>query len=274
MYKGILTRSAMYWPIRNNPMQEVKSVALLQRVRVDTLDYATTVNILMKLSRREESYYACFANVHMLMEAYDSRYFQGVVNNADLVTPDGMPLVWMMRLKGERRQERVYGPALMLRLLNAAAREGIPVGFLGGESRVLESLVERMQQRYPGLKIVYAFSPPFTETGLDDDEKLVEGINQSGARILFVGLGCPKQEIWMARHRDRVHMVMLGVGAAFDFHAGVKPQAPAWVQKLGLEWSFRLLTEPRRLWRRYLHHNPRFIALALADLLGLLKRMD
>jgi N-acetylglucosaminyldiphosphoundecaprenol N-acetyl-beta-D-mannosaminyltransferase len=228
----------------------------------------------MKWSRLNESRYACIANVHMLMECYDSEPFQNIVNQADLVTPDGMPLVWMMRMKGIRHQERVYGPTLMLRLLEAAAGQGIPVGFYGGQPRVLESLVARMRACYAGLNVTFALSPPFSEMSSKEDEELVQKINQSGPRILFVGLGCPKQEIWMARHRERIQAVMLGVGAAFDFHAGVKPQAPAWLQRIGLEWSFRLLSEPRRLWRRYLYHNPRFVLLALADLLGLLRRLD
>ena len=251
-----------------------KSIVLLQRTPVDVLDYQTAVSILLKWSRLYESRYACFANVHMLMEAYDSEYFQGVVSRADMVTPDGMPLVWIMRLKGVHQQERVYGPTLMLHLLKAAAREQIPVGFYGGQPSVLESLLERIQTRYEGLHVAFAISPPFTEISPEDDEKLVEIINRSGARLVFVGLGCPKQEIWMARHRDRVKAVMLGVGAAFDFHAGVKPQAPLWMQGSGLEWSFRLFTEPRRLWKRYLYHNPRFLVLVIMDILGLLKRAD
>ena len=272
MYRVIMTRFTMYWHGTNDRMHEVKSVALLQRVRVDALDNQMTVSIVMNLSRQNESRYVCFANVHMLMEAWDSNDFRSVVNAADLVAPDGMPLVWLMRLKGVRRQERVYGPALMLNVLESAAREGIPVGFLGGRPEVLEFLVERMRRCYEGLNVAFALSPPFTEASREEEQELVERINRSGAGILFVGLGCPKQEIWMARHRGRVNAVMLGVGAAFDFHAGVKPQAAAWMQRSGLEWLFRLSTEPRRLWKRYLFHNPRFVALALADLLGLLKR--
>ena len=274
MYRAIMTRSTMPWRVTNDRMQEVRSFALLQRVRVDALDYSMAVSIVMNWSRQHESRYACFANVHMLMEAWDSTEFRSVVNDADLVTPDGMPLVWMMRMKGARRQQRVYGPTLMLNVMESAAREGIPVGFLGGEPAVLESLVERMRRDYDGLNVAFALSPPFTTAGPEEEQELVKRINLSGARILFVGLGCPKQEIWMARHRGRVDAVMLGVGAAFDFHAGVKPQAPGWMQRLGLEWLFRLSTEPRRLWKRYLFHNPRFVALALADLLGLMGRSD
>jgi N-acetylglucosaminyldiphosphoundecaprenol N-acetyl-beta-D-mannosaminyltransferase len=162
----------------------------------------------------------------------------------------------------------------MLRVLEAAAQKKIPVGFYGGTPEVLRSLVKRMQERYEGLQAAFALSPPFMEVNHKENEELVEQINKSGIRILFVGLGCPKQEIWMANHRGRVNAVMLGVGAAFDFHAGVKPQAPAWMQSLGLEWFFRLTTEPRRLWKRYLYHNPRFVALAIADLLGFIRRTN
>lgn len=159
----------------------------------------------------------------------------------------------------------------MLHVLEAAAREKIPVGFYGGTPEVIELLVEQMQSRFAGLNVAFAVSPPFREMSRQEDLEVVEQINSSGARILFVGLGCPKQEIWMAEHKGKVNAVMLGVGAAFDFHAGVKRQAPAWMQRAGLEWLFRLFTEPRRLWKRYLYHNPRFLVLAIYDLLGLLK---
>ncbi|MDP1715935.1 MAG: WecB/TagA/CpsF family glycosyltransferase [Anaerolineales bacterium] len=207
----------------------------------------------------------------MLMEAYDSPEYSKIVNSADLVTPDGMPLVWMLRLKGHPDQQRVYGPTLMLHILEAAARENVPVGFYGSSPEVLQSLLARMQARFPNLKVAYSFSPPFQEMSQEEDAEIVKRINASSVRILFVGLGCPKQEKWMAEHRGKVNAVMLGVGAAFDFHAGVKAQSPAWIQKMGLEWFYRLVTEPRRLWRRYLYHNPRFIFLAIADLLGFLR---
>ncbi|HXQ35808.1 MAG TPA: WecB/TagA/CpsF family glycosyltransferase [Anaerolineales bacterium] len=222
-------------------------------------------------SAGQQSCYVCVANVHMLMEAIDSTEYRQIVNSADLVTADGMPLVWMMRLKGQRDQPRVYGPTLMLHVLEVAAREGISVGFYGGAPETLEALVRRMQSRYVGLNVAFSCSPPFRAISQEEDRAIVEQINQSGARILFVGLGCPKQEIWMSEHRGKVSTVMLGVGAAFDFHSGLKPQAPDWLQSMGLEWLFRLFTEPRRLWKRYLYYNPRFVLLAVADLLGLKK---
>ncbi len=238
---------------------------------VNVTSYAAAANSVSGWACNSESCYVCIANVHVVMEAWDSRAFREVVNRADLVTPDGMPLVWMMRLKGVRNQQRVYGPTLMLHVLEAAAREKIPVGFYGGTPEVIELLVEQMQSRFAGLNVAFAVSPPFREMSRQEDLEVVEQINSSGARILFVGLGCPKQEIWMAEHKGKVNAVMLGVGAAFDFHAGVKRQAPAWMQRAGLEWLFRLFTEPRRLWKRYLYHNPRFLVLAIYDLLGLLK---
>lgn len=242
-------------------------IALLG-VRVNQTSYFDAASAVMAWTHDRLSRYVCIANVHMLMEAHDSASFQAIVNNADLVTPDGMPLVWMMRLKGVRNQQRVYGPTLMLHVLDAAARAGVPVGFYGGAPEVLEQLIKRIQARYEGLNVSLSCSPPFRDLTPEEDTQLVQKINQSETRILFVGLGCPRQERWMAEHRGRIQTVMLGVGAAFDFHAGLKPQAPSWIQALGFEWLFRLLTEPRRLWKRYLYHNPRFVFLALADLLG------
>ena len=240
---------------------------------VAAITYPDAVKLVSTWSRRGESRYVCVANVHVLMEAHDSTDFQKVLDNADLTVPDGMPLVWMLRLKGYSSQPRVYGPTLMLHVLAAAAQEKLPVGFYGGHPEVLNTLIDRMKALYDGLNVVFSYSPPFRELSPEEDEAFVEKINQSGAKILFVGLGCPKQEIWMANHRGQVQAVMMGVGAAFDFHAGVKPQAPVWMQRLGLEWMFRLFTEPRRLWKRYLYHNPRFVVLAVADLLGVLKRI-
>jgi N-acetylglucosaminyldiphosphoundecaprenol N-acetyl-beta-D-mannosaminyltransferase len=159
----------------------------------------------------------------------------------------------------------------MMKVIDAAARQGVPVGLYGSTPQALGLLIESLRDKCPGLTVAYSFSPPFGPLSPDEDRQVVEDLNRSGARILFVGLGCPKQERWMAEHRDRIDAVMLGVGAAFDFHAGRISQAPRWIQTLGLEWLFRLAVEPRRLWRRYLYHNPRFVILAIADLLGLLR---
>jgi len=231
-------------------------------VRVDSTSYNLATRQIIKWAGQKESRYVCIANVHMVMEAYDAPNFRQIVNESDLVTPDGMPLVWVMHRMGAKGQERVYGPELMLHVAEAAAREGIPVGLYGGTLKTLEKLAANLQNRYPRLQIAYRYSPPFQPLSPEEDWQITNEINRSGALILFVGLGCPKQERWMAKHKEHINAVMLGVGAAFDLHAGVKPQAPSWLQRAGLEWLFRLFIEPRRLWMRYLYHNPRFLVLA------------
>jgi N-acetylglucosaminyldiphosphoundecaprenol N-acetyl-beta-D-mannosaminyltransferase len=235
--------------------------------RIDLVSISSAASRAIGWSSSRESHYICVANVHMVMEAYDSPGFRSVVNSADLVVPDGMPLVWTLRQKGFRQQERVYGPELTLRLLSEAMEKGIAVGFLGSTPQTLELLVKKVNERFPALKIAYAVSPPFRSISKDEDELIVKEINDSGAGILFVGLGCPKQEKWMAAHAGRVQAVMVGVGAAFDFIAGTKKQAPKWMQSIGLEWLFRLNQEPERLLWRYLYHNPRFLVLVMLPLL-------
>ncbi|MEE9466114.1 MAG: WecB/TagA/CpsF family glycosyltransferase, partial [Candidatus Neomarinimicrobiota bacterium] len=184
---------------------------------------------------------------------------QAIVNGADLVTPDGVPLVWGLRLLGFKKAERVYGPALTPIVCREAAGKGIPVGFYGGTEEVLEQMKANLLREYPGLEIAYSFSPPFRTLTEAENSTIVQNILGSGARVLFVGIGCPKQERWMAANKSRLPLPLIGVGAAFDFIAGAKAQAPSWVQRAGLEWLFRVITEPRRLWRRYLYHNPRFL---------------
>ncbi len=235
---------------------------------ISPVNYRTVTEAILAWVNSDGARCIYAANVHMLMEAHDSPAFRAVLARADLLTPDGMPLVWLLRLKGYKDQPRVYGPTLMLHVLEMAARESIPVGFYGSDESTLRQLVDRMQARFPALKVVYAYSPPFRPLTAEEDAQVCAEITASGARILFVGLGCPRQEVWMDAHRDKIKAVMLGVGAAFDFHAGSKRQAPAWMQRLGLEWLFRLVQEPTRLARRYLVHNPRFIVLAMLDLLG------
>lgn len=235
-------------------------------MRVDATSYEDATRHIVAWARRRESRYVCASNVHMVMEAHDDPAFRAAVNGADLVTPDGMPLVWLLRLLGVRDASRVYGPDLTPLVCRGAAAEGIPVGFYGGSPAVLEALVARLQAAEPPLQVAYAWSPPFRPLAPDEDERAVRAINASGARILFVGLGCPRQERWMAGHRGRVRAAMVGVGAAFDFLAGARRQAPAALQRAGLEWAFRLACEPRRLWRRYLYLNPRFVALVAREL--------
>jgi N-acetylglucosaminyldiphosphoundecaprenol N-acetyl-beta-D-mannosaminyltransferase len=234
--------------------------------RLDALTYDNAVARILSWGRTGESRYVCVAAVNNVMTGHFQPGFRRVHNEADLVTTDGMPLVWGLRLLGLPDAERVYGPELMPRVCEAAAREGVPIGLYGGAPDVLEELVGRLTERFPGLEVAYAHSPPFRPLTEEEDRAEVERIRASEARILFVGMGCPKQEEWMARHRPEIPAVMIGVGAAFDFLAGRKPRAPRWMQRSGLEWLFRLASEPRRLWRRYAVQNPLFVALFGAQL--------
>jgi N-acetylglucosaminyldiphosphoundecaprenol N-acetyl-beta-D-mannosaminyltransferase len=236
-------------------------------MRVDATSYAHAAQEIMRWARQGESRYVCVATVNNVIEARDDPDYDTAIEAADLVTPDGMPLVWGLRLLGVAGATRVYGPDLTPVVCRLATEQGVPVGFYGGAEDVLETLTARLEQRFPGLRIAYCSSPPFRPLTPAEEQRTVEDLHRSGARILFVGLGAPKQERWMAAHKHQVNAVMLGVGAAFDFLAGRKRQAPRLVQRLGLEWLYRLLHEPRRLWRRYLYRNPRFVVLFAAQLL-------
>lgn len=227
-------------------------------VRIDATDYATATRQVLDWARARESRYVCCAAVNNVMEARASREYAGVMEQADLVTSDGMPLVWMLRALGIGQATRVYGPDLMPFVVKAAELERVPVALYGGTPQVLAGLERRFD-------VVYAEAPPFRPPTPDEDARTTLAIRASGARIVFVGLGSPKQDRWMHAHRGRIPAVMIGVGAAFDFLTGAKSQAPRWMQDRGLEWLFRLGTEPRRLWSRYLKQNPRFAVLALTQ---------
>jgi N-acetylglucosaminyldiphosphoundecaprenol N-acetyl-beta-D-mannosaminyltransferase len=234
--------------------------------RIDATEYSEATQRILGWARDRSSGYVCAANVHMVMEAHDSPEFQQIVNRARLVTPDGMPLVWALKALGLKAQTRVYGPDLMLHVCEAAAASGIPVGFHGGHPEARARMGERLLARYPGLRVVYSHSPPFRALSEEEERAAEHAIIASAAAIVFVALGCPAQERWMAARSPQIPATLIGVGAAFDFHSGRVAQAPRWLQDHGLEWAFRLGTEPRRLWKRYLKHNPRFAALMAAQI--------
>lgn len=246
-----------------NPSAPTSRVIL--GMRTDSTSYSDAATCIFDLASAAKSSYVCVANVHVTMESYDSAEYRGAINAADLVVPDGMPLVWALRLFGVHGATQVRGPSLIVHLLEMAAARGVPVGFYGGTADVLRLDVANCEKRFPRLKVVYAHAPPFRPLTASEDAATVRDINESEVRILFVGLGCPKQERWMASHKGSVNAVMIGVGAAFDFLAGVKSEAPVWMQRAGLEWCYRLACEPRRLWRRYAYHNPRFLALLVGQ---------
>lgn len=239
-------------------------------VGVSAINMAMALEIIEGWIARRERHYVCVTGVHGVMESQRDRRLRRIHNQAGLVTPDGMPLVWLSRLKGHRHVARVYGPDLMLTLCERSVARGYRHFFYGGAEGVPEQLVANLRRRFPGLQVVGIYSPPFRPLTPEEDEQVVQMINQAAPDIVWVGLSTPKQERWMATHIGRVKApVLIGVGAAFDFLAGRKRQAPRWMQRSGLEWLFRLLTEPRRLWRRYLINNPLFVLLVLAQALGL-----
>ncbi len=235
-------------------------------VPLSCTSYSDGTAVIVDWAKTNRSRAVCAANVHVVMEAQDQPDYLRVLQDMDMITPDGMPLVWVMRAKGITGQTRVYGPTLMLHVCEAAAAAGLPIGLYGGKPEVLSILEQKLTEMYPSLQVNYRLSPPFRDISDAEEEKIRQDIVDSGVRILFVGLGCPKQERWMARQKGKLPVVMLGVGAAFDFHAGLVRQAPAWIQRLGMEWFFRFCMEPRRLWKRYLKHNPRFVVRSLMEI--------
>lgn len=235
-------------------------------MRVDATSYDDATARIVHWAQAGESRYVCASNVHMVMESHDSSEFKAVVNGASLVTSDGVPLVWALKMLGVSEASRVYGPTLTLHVCEQAAREGLPIALYGGTPESLEAFAQVLYRRYPGIQLPCQIAPPFRALTAEEDEAYTRQIVDSGARIVFVGIGCPKQERWMAAHAGRIPAVMLGIGAAFDFHSGRVRQAPALIQRLGLEWLFRLIMEPQRLWKRYAKHNPRFVALFVQQL--------
>ena len=240
-------------------------------LNVDICDHASVIRRIAELVRRGTGGYACFSTVHMVMESHDNPEYGAKVNAADIVIPDGMPLVWMQKMLGQKDAARVRANDLMIMLCRYASENGLNVGFYGGKQEVINAIIVRAKIELPDLYIAYAYSPPFRPLTDEEDAKITSDIRESGAQILFMGLGCPKQENWMAAHKDKLNSVMLGVGASFDFYGGNVKESPEWLGVLGLEWLFRLTQEPKRLWRRYLILNPRFMWLAMLQLSGIKK---
>ncbi|MDQ3802033.1 MAG: WecB/TagA/CpsF family glycosyltransferase [Acidobacteriota bacterium] len=243
------------------------------RVRVVSLfpnvcrGHEAAIEKVAELVKNGDGGYVCFSTVHMVMESHDNPEYGARVNAADFIITDGMPLVWMQKLQGRKDAARVRANDLMIMLCEYAAKNNLSVGFYGGKQEVIDAIKERARKELPDLKIAYAFSPPFRPLTDEEDAAITAEINRAKPDILFMGLGCPKQENWMAAHRDKVKAVMLGVGASFDFYAGNVKESPEWLGRLGLEWLYRLTQEPKRLWKRYLILNPRFMRLATLQLL-------
>ncbi|MGD1900417.1 MAG: WecB/TagA/CpsF family glycosyltransferase [Phormidesmis sp.] len=207
------------------------------------------------------------ANAHMLVEGVKDEAFSTVLKRADIVTPDGMPLVWMIRLLTGKAQDRVAGMDILLSLCDRAEAENVGVYFFGAEQATLDIMRQKLTAQFPKLTISGMKTLPFCKTfTAEQDQEVAQAINESGAGIVFVALGCPKQERWMSKNKDQVNAVMIGVGGAFSVYAGLKKWAPMWIRQSGLEWLYRFLQEPKRLWKRYLTTNSRFVWLALKQL--------
>jgi N-acetylglucosaminyldiphosphoundecaprenol N-acetyl-beta-D-mannosaminyltransferase len=242
-------------------------------VRIDAVQIPEVTNwIEQRIAQRNGCSFIAVAAMHSVTAARHDPHFKDMLNSADLTVPDGMPLVWRGRLQGCSLKRRVYGPELMATFCSQTASKGYRHFFYGGVPGVAETLARKFASQYPGIKIAGAYCPPFRALTAKEDRDVIAKMEDAQADIVWVGVSTPKQELWMFEHRERLRVpVLVGVGAAFDFHTGRMPQAPAWMGEHGLEWLFRLGTEPRRLWRRYLINGSEFLALAVLESLGLKK---
>jgi N-acetylglucosaminyldiphosphoundecaprenol N-acetyl-beta-D-mannosaminyltransferase len=237
--------------------------ATVAGVRVDATSYSDVIENVTHWIGDERAHYIVAANTHSIVEASRSDALRSMINDADLVLPDGRPLVWCLSKAGFKGQESTRGPETMLELMRHGEPLGWRFGFYGSTPEVLDQLSSKMRSRFPKIDLAYIHSPPFRSLTESEAEEVRRQVHLSNVDILFVGLGCPSQEKWMALESKSLRCTMVGVGAAFSFHAGLVPRAPAPLQKAGLEWAFRLTKEPKRLWRRYARVVPRFIYLAL-----------
>jgi N-acetylglucosaminyldiphosphoundecaprenol N-acetyl-beta-D-mannosaminyltransferase len=248
--------------------EELPEKQLIVSVGISKTSYGEVVALCRQWAaerrqgKRNSARFICVTSVHGVILAKDDPRIANILNAADIATPDGMPVVWALRSFGSRGQQRVYGPTLMLELCRSAVENGHRLFLYGGRDETLPLLEARLIERFPGLIVAGRYSPPFRPLTESEDEHVRTMIQASDADIVFVGIGTPKQEDWMYAHRDCFPGVtLIGVGAAFDFHAGRNRQAPGWIQRRGLEWLFRLGSEPGRLWKRYILVTPRFLPL-------------
>lgn len=240
-------------------------------VQISAINMQQALGSIQDWIERGERQYVCVVPAHSIMDAYQQPELRPLFNAAGLCTPDGMGVVWLLKWYGYPHVSRVYGPDLMLAVCERSITKGWSHFFYGGAPGIAAQLAKCLQARFPGLQVAGAYCPPFSELSIVEEQQVIELINTSGADIVWVGISSPKQERWMAKHRASLQApVLIGVGAAFDFLSGAKPQAPRWVQRSGFEWLYRFIREPRRLWRRYIQY-PRFILLIVAQRLGILR---
>lgn len=238
-------------------------------VALSVLNLETALRAIVEALGKKSKGYVCVTGVHGVMEAQGDPQFRAILNGAFLNTPDGIPMVWVGRLRGFKEMDRVYGPDLMLLVAEASVAKGFTHFLYGGGEGVADQLKTRLEQKFPGIRIVGTHTPPFRALNSTEESELIARVNALRPDIIWVGLSTPKQEKFMAQYSSQFDAtLMFGVGAAFDFHAGRIRQAPRWMQRSGLEWFFRLCCEPRRLWKRYFKNNPLFVWKILGQLLG------
>jgi len=242
----------------------------VQGVRISGINLDSASDEIHQAIKNRQKGYICVTGVHGVTEAQDEPIFRQILNNAFLVTPDGMPMVWMGKLAGDEDIQRVYGPDLMLKVCEEGIEHGTRHFFYGGNDGVAEQLKANLEEKFPGLEVVGTYTPPFRPLNEKENKDLKAMVKKTKPDIVWVGLSTPKQEKFMSEYLDQLDTtLMFGVGAAFDFHAGLVPQAPSWMQTCGLEWLYRLIQEPKRLWKRYLRNNPLFLLRAAGQLTGL-----
>lgn len=234
-------------------------------INISNFQYIEFVNRILSLGLVKSSSYVCVANVHMLIEAYRDPEFAEVVNDANLITPDGMPLAKGIELLYGHKQERAAGMDLLPDLIMGCQKQGISVFFYGGTQKMIDKTAAFCVENYPFLKVAGLISPPFRQLSVEEENGYIEQINSSGAGFVFVALGCPKQEKWMASMKGRINACMIGIGGALPVMVGIQKRAPQWMQNSGLEWGFRLIQEPRRLFGRYFKTNTIFIYLFIKE---------
>jgi N-acetylglucosaminyldiphosphoundecaprenol N-acetyl-beta-D-mannosaminyltransferase len=251
-------------------MSTQQNFANVLGVKVSAVNIPLALEIVDEWIQNKAQHYVTITGVHGVIESQRDPEIRKIHNQAGMVTPDGMPMVWANHLQGNKQTSRVYGPDFMLAVCEASKEKGYKHFFYGGAEHVPGLLKEKLTEKFPHLDVVGTYSPPFRALTEEEDAEICKMIDDSGADIVWIGLSTPKQERWMSAHTGKIKApVMIGVGAAFDFHAGLKSQAPKWMQKSGLEWFYRLITEPKRLGKRYLINNPTFLGLAFMQAAGL-----
>ncbi|MDM5264380.1 WecB/TagA/CpsF family glycosyltransferase [Sulfurovum sp. XTW-4] len=227
---------------------------------INTGSYEELIGNILDLSKNSRSSYVCISNVHMAIEAYLDKTFCNIVNSSDIATPDGMPLAKAMKMLYSVDQDRVAGMDLMPDLMHISEEKGLSIFLYGSTDEVLKAIVSKAKNEFPNLKL-HIYSPPFRTLSHEEKEHIVRIINKHNPDFVFVALGCPKQEKWMSEHKNKINSCMIGLGGALEVYANLKSRAPQWMQNYSLEWLYRLIQDPKRLWKRYLVTNSLFIGL-------------